>query len=84
MLGGIQMNGDNHEMPRLSSLEMYRKQQEERQALLELQKRYESNQIAEEELTEKEKADLEKLYLEQISELKRGIDNIEKKVKRYD
>ncbi len=60
----------------------YRYIENRRQYLLKLQKKLEGNTISENELSDKDKADLEKLYIEQISELQRAIHNIGMKIKK--
>lgn len=48
--------------------------------LLDLQHKFENNEIAEEDINDEDRTDLEKLYNEQISNIKREIVMYEKKM----
>ena len=65
-----------------SFFENIRKETIQRLKLLELQKKYEEGLILEEDMTEKQRIELEKLYDEQISELDTKIEIKEKELKR--
>lgn len=65
-----------------SFFENIRKETIQRLELLELQKKYEEGLILEEDMTEKQRIELEKLYDEQISELDTKIEIKEKELKR--
>ena len=65
-----------------SFFENIRKETIQRLELLELQKKYEEGLILEENMTEKQRIELEKLYDEQISELDTKIEIKEKELKR--
>ncbi len=65
-----------------SFFENIRKETIQRLELLELQKKYEEGLILEEDMTEKQRIELEKLYDEQISELDSKIEIKEKELKR--
>ena len=56
---------------------------EEKRKITELQKNYETNVIREEDLTEKEKADLVKLYKEQIDTIENNIQTGLKELEFY-
>ena len=65
-----------------SFFENIRKDTMQRLELLELQKKFENGLITEDEMTEKQKIELEKLYDEQISELDNKILQKENELKR--
>ena len=65
-----------------SFFENIRKETIQRLELLELQKKYEEGLILEDDMTEKQRIELEKLYDEQISELDTKIEIKEKELKR--
>ena len=56
---------------------------EEKRKITELQKNYETNVIREEDLTEKEKANLAKLYKEQINTIENNIQTGLKELEFY-
>ena len=61
----------------------YRYEEKRYKYLLNLQKKFESDMILEDELSDKDKSDLEKLYHDQINELQRSIRKIDIKIKNY-
>ena len=65
-----------------SFFENIRKDTIQRLELLELQKKFENGLITEEDMTETQKNELEKLYDEQILELDSKIEMKEKELKR--
>ena len=65
-----------------SFFENIRKDTIQRLELLELQKKYEEGLILEEDMTEKQRIELEKLYDEQILELDIKISQKEKELKK--
>ena len=60
----------------------YRKMNERYQYLLQLQKRFENKNIHETDMNQNDKKDLEKLYIQQIGELKVNIGLVESKIKK--
>lgn len=58
----------------------YRKKNERHQHLVQLQQKYENKEILEENMSIEDKADLEKLYEEEIIALKRKIRSFEIKL----
>ena len=58
----------------------YRQLNERQTYLIELQKKFENKEILEKDIEIQDKNDLEKLYREQINNLKREIKNFEKKL----
>ena len=51
--------------------------------LLELQKRYESGKIKEEDLSKEEEKNLKKLYKKQIEEKKKNLEDYKIKIAKY-
>ncbi len=67
-------------------LDSLQNENRKRKELLELQKKYENGEVLEEELSEEQKEELEKLYDEQISELdikiKEKKNELKQKIKK--
>lgn len=55
----------------------------EEEDLLELQKRYESGKIKEEDLSKEEEKNLKKLYKKQIKEKKKNLEDYKIKIEKY-
>lgn len=55
----------------------------EEEDLLELQKRYESGKIKEEDLSKEEEKNLKKLYKKQIEEKKKNLEDYKIKIAKY-
>lgn len=64
--------------------EEYKEQNERRQYLLSLQRRYKKKEILEEEMSEEDRIDLEKLYEEQNAELKRKIKSLDSRIAKFE
>lgn len=67
----------------MNTFDEYRKKNERHQYLLQLQKKFENKLILESDISESDKADLEVLYMEQISNLKRKIRTVESKIQSF-
>ena len=65
-----------------NTFDEYRKKSERHQYLLQLQNMFENKMILESDIGESDKADLEALYMEQISNLKRKIRTVESKIQK--
>lgn len=62
----------------------YREQSKRRQYLLSLQRKYKNKEILEEEMSEEDRIDLEKLYEEQNAELKRKIKSLDSRIAKFE
>ena len=60
----------------------YRRKNERRRYLLQLQNKYENKMILESEMSERDKNELESLYIEQIGDLKRKIKSVDTKIQK--
>lgn len=62
--------------------EEYKKKNERREYLLNLQRRYKAKEILEQDMSEDDRSDLENLYIEQNNELKRKIRSYDSKISK--
>ena len=65
-----------------NTFDEYRKKNERRQYLIQLQSKFENKMILESNISESDKTDLEALYIEQIDDLKRKIRTAENKIQK--
>ena len=72
----------NNQPEVMNAFDEYRKKNERHQYLLQLQNKFENKMIFERDISESDKADLEALYMEQISNLKRKIRTVESKIQK--
>lgn len=73
---------DNEKSTRINNFfEEYKLKNERRDYLLDLQKKYKAGIISEGDMNEQDRIDLENLYVEQNTELKRKIRSYDSKIK---
>lgn len=73
---------ENNKMEENNIFDEYRKKNERRRYLFQLQNKYENKMILESEMNENDKAELEVLYIEQIGDLKRKIKSVDTKIQK--
>lgn len=73
---------ENNKNKERNIFDEYRKKNERHKYLLQLQNRYENKMILESDISEKDKTDLEALYIEQIGDLKRKIKSVDTKIQK--
>lgn len=73
-------NQENVDRKPKDFFEEYKEKEKRRQYLFELQKKYKNKEMLEKDMSEEDKDDLEKLYIEQNMELKRKIKAYDSKI----
>lgn len=73
---------ENNKLEETNMFDECRKKNERRMYLLQLQNKYENKIISESEINEKDKIDLEALYVEQIRDLKIKVKGVESKIQK--
>lgn len=74
------LNTEKNNVLQKSFFEEYKEKNDRRQYLLVLQKKYKNKEILEKDMNEQDRIDLENLYVEQNTELKRKIRGMETKI----
>lgn len=75
---------ENNKREEINIFDEYKKKNERNKYLQKLQKKYEDKIILEKDMSERDKSDLETLYIEQISDLKRKIKSVDNKIQKLD